>query len=327
MALSIIGYDPAESWSNTAATVDELLKNKKNAGVSWISIDGPGNSEAINRLAEIYQIHPLTVEDILNTEQRPKVEEFDHYLFICLKEIRETGGKIKLDQVSFVIKDDTVISFRLGETDSGRDVFDGMRKRILGAANRVRRMGTDYLTYGLMDSVVDEYFSTLEYLGSSIEDFEDRAVDDSDSKFISDIQKVRQQLLRVRRATWPLRDSLSLILRLDNPLIRDELDPFFKDLHENVIQAVETLELYRDLVSGVMEVNLSSVSNRMNKVMKVLTIISTVFIPLTFIVGVYGMNFSFMPELHYRYAYPLTWGVMLLIAGGMLVYFKRKDWF
>jgi magnesium transporter len=325
MALSIIGYDPAGSWRETAATVDELLAFKNPAGITWITIDGPGNTDAINQLAERYRIHPLTVEDILNTEQRPKVEEFEHYLFICLKAIHESDGEVKLDQISMVIQDDTVISFRVGET--GRDIFEGTRKRILGATNRARRMGTDYLVYGLMDSVVDEYFSTLEFLGAGIEDFEERAVDEGDSKFINDIQKIRQQLLRVRRAIWPLRDSLSFISRMDTPLIRDELDPFFKDLHENVIQAAETLEVYRELVSGIMEVNLSSVSNRMNKVMKVLTIISTVFIPLTFVVGVYGMNFAFMPELHYRYAYPITWGVMLLIAGGMIVYFKRKDWF
>jgi magnesium transporter len=325
MGLSIIGYDPIGSWRKTADTVEELLEYKNPAGITWISIDGPCDTGEINKLAEIYRIHPLTVEDILSTEQRPKVEEFDHYLFVCLKAIRHSEGDVKLDQIGIVIEEDTVLSFRL--EDSDRDIFEGVRKRILGTGTRVRRMGTDYLAHGLMDSVIDDYFATLDFLGSEIENFEDRAVDDSDSKFINDIQDIRQQLLKIRRAIWPLRDSLSLMSRLDNPLIRDELDPFFKDLHENVLQAAETLEVYRELVSGVMEVNLSAVNNQMSKVMKVLTIISTVFIPLTFIVGVYGMNFKFMPELEHPLAYPITWGVMLLIAGGMLVYFKRKDWF
>ncbi|MDR1908874.1 MAG: magnesium/cobalt transporter CorA [Spirochaetaceae bacterium] len=326
MAFSIIGYDTLQAWQETVETADELLAFRRDAGVTWINIDGPGSAAAIDRLAEVYDIHPLTVEDILNAEQRPKVEEFDEYLFVCLKAIRlDADGELAFAQVGLVIRENTVISFRTG--DAAGDSFEALRRRILGNGGRVRRMGADYLAYALMDQVVDEYFSTLEYIGAGIEEFEDRAAEESDSKFIADIQKVRQQLLRVRRAIWPLRDSLSFIIRMDNPLLHDELDPFFKDLYENVMQAAETLDVYRELVAGVMEVNLSAVSNRMNKVMKVLTIISTLFIPLTFIVGVYGMNFQYMPELRFRYAYPLTWALMLVIAGGMLIYFKRRDWF
>jgi magnesium transporter len=192
---------------------------------------------------------------------------------------------------------------------------------------RVRKMGSDYLAYALMDSVVDEYFVVLDSLEDHIEAFEDRAVDDSDTTFIPDIQKIKQKLLQVRRVVWPLRESLSLLMRMESPLISNDLRPFYTDLHENVVQAAETVETYRELVAGVMEVNLSAVSNRMNKVMKVLTIISTLFIPLTFIVGVYGMNFVHMPELQYPYAYPITLGVMALIMIGMLLFFKRRHWF
>jgi magnesium transporter len=324
MDLSIIGYDPVGAWKKTAATIAELLKFRNPAGITWINVDGLDNIEAINTLAESFKIHPLTVEDILNTEQRPKVEEFDHYLFLSFKAInRKADGELIFDQVSLVVLKDTVISFQEFPGDS----FEGIRKRILNNGGRIRKMEADYLAYVLMDSVVDEYFSMLEHIGVRIEDFEERAMNDSDSTFIPDIQKVKQQLLHARRVIWPLRESLSLLLRLESPLLRREMEPFFKDLYENAIQAAETLETYRELISGVMEVNLSAVSARLNKVMKVLTIISTLFIPLTFIVGVYGMNFRFMPELDYRYAYPITWGVMLVIAVGMLIFFKRRDWF
>lgn len=324
MDLSIIGYDPIGAWKKTSATVEELLKFKNPAGITWINVDGLDDAGAINQLAESFRIHPLTVEDILNTEQRPKLEEFERYLFISLKALsRKPDGNLDFDQISLVVLKDTVISFQEFPGDS----FEGIRRRILNNGGRIRKLGADYLAYVLMDSIVDEYFSVLEHIGANIEDFEDRAMNDSDSTFIPDIQAVKQQLLHVRRIIWPLRESLSLLLKLESPLLSGELEPFFKDLYENVIQAAETMETYRELVSGVMEVNLSAVSARMNKVMKVLTIISTLFIPLTFIVGVYGMNFRFMPELEYRYAYPITWGVMLVIAAGMLIFFKRRGWF
>jgi magnesium transporter len=323
MELSIIGYDPIGSWTRTAATVDELLDYRNQAGISWINVDGLDDNEAMGRLAEVYHIHPLTMEDILNTGQRPKMEEFDNYLFICLKAIEQKNGELVFDHISLVILENTVISFQGFSGDS----FDGIRKRIMNNAGRIRRLGTDYLAYTLLDSVVDEYFLVLDVLGDNIERFEERAVDDNDRAFIPDLQGMKQKLLHIRRAIWPLRESLSLLLRLESPLLSGDLLPFFKDLQENTVQAAETVETYRELMAGVMEVNLSVMSNRMNNVMKVLTVISTLFIPLTFIVGVYGMNFANMPELQYPYAYPLVWGVMIAVALGMLLFFKRRRWF
>ena len=324
MNLSIISYDPAGAWRETAATADELLSRHNPQGISWINVDGLDDTEAINRLAGFYAIHPLTVEDILNTEQRPKVEEFDNYLFISLKAIRkQPTGEPLFDQVSFVLAGTTLITFQEIPGDS----FDGIRRRILGNGGKVRKMGADYLAYTLIDAVLDEYFLVLDALGSGMEDFEDRALDERDAAFTPDIQTVKQRLLRIRRAVWPLRESVALLLRLDSPKISAELDPFLRDLQENIIQAVETVETYRELIAGVMEINLSTVSNRMSKVMTVLTIISTIFIPLTFIVGVYGMNFQYMPELASRYGYPIVWGCMILIALGMIVFFKRRRWF
>jgi magnesium transporter len=323
MELSIIGYDPIGSWTRAAVTVDELLNYKNPAGITWINVDGLDDQGAITQLAEAYHIHPLTIEDILNAEQRPKVAEFDHYLFICLKTIAQKDGELIFDHVSLVILEHTVISFQGFSADS----FGGIRKRIMNNMGKIRRLGTDYLSYLLMDSVVDEYFSVLDTLGDAIGEFEERAVEENDPSFIPDIQSTKQKLLQMRRVIWPLRESLAFLIRMDSPLLSGDLMPFFKDLQENAVQAAETVETYRELMAGVMEVNLSVMSNRMNGVMKVLTIISTLFIPLTFIVGVYGMNFSNMPELHYRYAYPITWGVMIAIAVGMLYFFKRRHWF
>jgi magnesium transporter len=303
------------------ADLEELLSYRNTAGVTWISVERPDQPETLQSLTDYYRIHPLTAEDILDTEQRPKVEEFDDYLFITLKAVNP-AETLELEHISLVLTADTVITFQEKEGN----YFDGIRKRILNNAGRIRRMGADYLAYLLIDAVADEYFTVLDFLGSEIEKFEDRAIDDQDENLMPDIQKFKQNLLRVRRVIWPLRESLSLLPHLDSRRMGEDLEPFLKDLHDHVVQAAETVETYRELMAGVMEVNLSALSNRMNKVMKVLTIISTIFIPLTFIVGVYGMNFRFMPELDKPWAYPLTWGIMAVIALGMLFFFKRRRW-
>jgi magnesium transporter len=321
MQLSIIGYDPAGAWHRFASTAEELLAHKNPAGITWIDVEGLEYSDAIHRFAEEYRIHPLTVEDILDTGQRPKVEEFDDYLFIVVKAVNP-ADELDFEQISLVITENTVITFQ----EKTGDFFDGIRKRILNNAGRIRRVGTGYLAYSIIDAVVDEYFVILDQVGDTIGSFEDRAIDESDDTFIRDIQTVKQNLLRIRRIILPLRESINILLRLENKLIDKDLEPFFKDLHDNIMQAAETVESYRELIAGEMEVNLAAVSNRMNKVMKVLTIISTIFIPLTFIVGVYGMNFAFMPELGMRYAYPVTWGIMTCIAIGMIIVFKIRKW-
>lgn len=323
-ALSLIGYDSSQAWIKSADTVDELLAYKNPSGITWINVNGLKDSAAIARLAEIYGIHPLTVEDILDTGQRPKLEEFDDYLFFIFKYLHIQGkDELVSEQISMVFTENTVITFQ----EMAGDPFGGIRRRILNNGGRVRKLGADYLAYGLLDSVVDAYFLVLDDMGTRIEDFEDRAMDEKDESFMPDIQRTKQDLLKIRRIVWPLRESLSLLPQMSPSFIHEELGPFVKDLHDNVIQVAETLETYRELIAGVMEVNLSAVSNRMNQVMKVLTIISTLFIPLTFIVGVYGMNFAFMPELQYPYAYPITWGGMILIALGMLIFFKHRRWF
>jgi magnesium transporter len=323
MELSIIGFDPVGAWVKTADTVEELLQYRNDSGYTWINVNGLKNNDAISRLAAEYKIHPLTIEDILNTERRPKVEEFDNYLFITFREIsRPLEDPFAFDQISLALTANTVITFQ----ETAGDSFDGIRRRILNNVGRIRRLGTDYLAYSLMDSVVDRYFLALDTLGMDIENFEERAMDNKDTAFISDVQTTKQRLHHIRRVIWPLREGLAALLRSESPLIRNELSPFLKDLQENVIHAAETVESYREALSGAMEIHLSTASNHLNKVMKVLTIISTIFIPLTFIVGVYGMNFTNMPEIPTAYGYFVVWGIMILIAVGMIIFFKKRDW-
>ena len=323
MALSIIGFDPVGAWVETADTVDGLLRYRNESGITWINVNGLKDNAAISRLAAEYGIHPLTIEDILNTERRPKVEEFDDYLFVTLKEISHPDeNPFVFDQISLVLTATTLITFQ----ETAGDSFAGIRRRILNNVGRIRRLGVDYLAYSLMDSVVDRYFLGLDSLGADIEDFEERAVDDKDAAFIADVQATKQRLHHIRRAVWPLRESLSVLLRTESTFIQEELSPFLKDLQDNVIQAAETVESYREAISGIMEVHLSAASNHLNKVMKVLTIISTIFIPLTFIFGVYGMNFVNMPEIPTRYGYFVVWGLMILIAVGMILFFKKRGW-
>jgi magnesium transporter len=286
-------------------------------------VNGLKDGDAISRLAGAYGIHPLTVEDILDTEQRPKTEEFDAYILVILKDInRQDRDELDFDQISLVLLKDTVITFQELPVRS----FEFIRRRLFSNAGRIRRMGAGYLAYMVLDTTVDDYAQTLDRLGDQIEDFENRAAQETGDDFIDESQRLKRELLQLRRAVWPLRENLSL-MRYESPLLSADLSPFFTDLHDHVVQAAETIDAYREVIAGVMEVNLSALSNRTNRVMKVLTIISTLFIPLTFIVGVYGMNFRTMPELEYRYAYPITWVVMILIAGIMLLVFKRRKWF
>jgi len=319
--MSLIGYDPVGAWEYTEESIERLLAYKNPAGVTWINLNYLDH-ETINSLAAKYKIHPLTVEDILDPDQRPKAEEFDDYLFITVKAIHRHETELEYEQISMILTESTVITFQ----ERPGDNFDGIRKRIRNNAGRIRKQGADYLMYALVDAIVDEYFIILDKVGEETEEFEDRAANDSDGDFITDIQKIKQTLFSLRKSIWPLRDSVSHIMHSESRLLSNELDPFLKDLHDHALQAAETVESYREIIASVMEMNLSAISNGMNKIMKVLTIISTIFIPLTFIVGVYGMNFQYMPELASPYGYPAVIGVMIVIAAGMLAFFKRRRW-
>jgi magnesium transporter len=291
----------------------------------------------------------LTIEDILNTEQQPKIETFDNYSFISFKTIqrekkfqrkqnkKKWSLKIKhkdadgeeypnefiIDQISMIIMKNVLITFQ----EISGDPFDGIRKRILDNVGQIRTQGTDYLAYSLIDAVVDEYFIALDHLEDDIENFEDRAIKTSDDTFIAEIQDTKKYLLQIKRAMLPLRNNLVIISRKNILLASDELKPFLQDLRENLSYAIEIVENYRDWLANIMDVNLSVLSYQLNKVMKILAIVSAIFIPLTFIAGIYGMNFEYMPELSLPWGYPIVLSGMGLIALIMVIFFKIRHWF
>ncbi|MFO7991577.1 MAG: magnesium/cobalt transporter CorA [Thermoplasmata archaeon] len=322
-------YNESEVHEKETKKVPKL--DLKDGGwVYWVNICGIHDKEKIEEIGEEFGLHPLVVEDILTTNQRPKIEEFDDYLLIVLKMIywEEGSEDITSEHVSLILGDNYVISFQMKEGD----VFDSVRDRIKTGKGRIRNMGADYLAYALLDSVVDGYFVTLERTGEKVEDIEVNLMDEPEEDTLYKIHGMKRSVIHIRRAVWPLRDVVNTINRGESDLITEDTSIFFRDIYDHTIQVIDTVETYRDMLSSLLDLYLSSLSNKMNEVMKVLTIIATIFIPLTFIAGVYGMNFSRnsskynMPELYWTWGYPATLTVMFIISIIMVIYFKKKDW-
>jgi len=292
--------------------------------VTWINVDGIHQVEILERLGEYFGLHPLVVEDILNTDQRPKVEDFGDYIFIVLKMFYydDSADEIVTEQISLTLGPTLVISFQEREGD----VFNPIRERIRSEKGRIRKMGADYLAYVLVDSIVDSYFIILEKLGEKIEDLEEELVTDPRPETLQTIHNLKREMIFLRKSVWPLREVVSGLERGESPLIQESTGIYLRDVYDHTIQVIDTVETIRDMLSGMLDIYLSSVSNRMNEVMKVLTIIATIFIPLTLIAGIYGMNFRYMPELEWPWAYPMLWLIMLAIGVLMLIYFRRKRW-
>ncbi len=292
--------------------------------VTWINITGLHETQTIARMGEIYGIHPLVLEDICNTGHRPKTEDLGAHLFVVVKMIyRGTGnGDIISEQVSLLLGDHYVISFQEVEGD----VFDTIRDRIRSAQGRVRRMGADYLAYALLDAIVDNYFVVLEDLGERVERLQEEVVERPVPETLQRIRRLKSDMIFLRRNLWPVRELVGGLDKSESPLVGRDLKPYLRDLYEHAVQAIDMAETLRDMLSTAMDMYMSSVSNRMNEIMRVLTVIATIFIPLTFIAGVYGMNFQHMPELHARWGYPVVWVVMVLTAVGMVAFFRRHRW-
>ncbi len=292
--------------------------------VTWININGLNHVHAIERIGEHYELHPLVLEDIVNISQRPKIDEYDDYLFVVLKMLYyDANDKIVSEQVSFVLGPEYVLTFQ----ESEGDVFDSVRERIRQGKGRVRSMGADYLLYVLIDAIVDHYFSVIEILGDKIEDFETTIFSGNvDDDISQKIQNLKREILRVRRAIFPLREIISRVEKGDNSLIEPKTITYFRDVYDHLIQVSENIDIYREMIWSLMDMYMTTISNKMNEVMKVLTIMASIFIPLTFIAGIYGMNFEYIPELQYRYSYFILWGVMIVMFIAMLIYFKRKKW-
>lgn len=319
-----------QGWGSGAAEMK--LESKKSPAVRWIDIEGIQDVATLSKIGNRFKIHPLVMEDILQTGQRPKLEEFDDFLFIVLKMLKfdQHAGKVESEQVSIILRKDVVLTFQEGIKG---DVFDSIRNRIRLDNGQLRSSGTDYLVYSLMDAIVDQYFLILEELGEGIEHMEEKIVAYPTPQSLREVQRMKRELMFVRQSIWSLREVMGQLVRGDSRFIRSATLIYLRDLHDHVIAAIETLEMFRELLFGQIEIAMTSMSNRMNEVMKVLTVIATIFIPLTFVVGIYGMNFDTsvspwnMPELHWYFGYPLILVFMGLIAGAMILYFKRKQWF
>ncbi len=320
--MHVTDYTPTKITERDAKKVEECFPYMKKPTTTWINVTGVHDTEIIERLGKCFGLHPLTMEDILNTGQRPKVEEFDKYLFIVLKMIRMESSEVEIEQLSIVLGRGFVISFQEREGD----VFNQIRERINKKGSRFRKLGNDYLAYALMDAVVDNYFSVLENIGERIESMEEKLIGNPDPKTLNEIHKLKRELIFLRKSVWPLREVISTIQRGDSRLFGKKTQMYLRDVYDHTIQVIDTIETYRDMVSGMLDIYLSSVSNRMNEVMKVLTIFASIFIPLTFVAGLYGMNFKYMPELDWEFGYPMVWLVIILMSSTMLIYFRRKGW-
>ena len=322
--ITVLDYDEAEVRESEVEAVAVCAAFKDSPTVTWINVEGLHEVETLRELGECFGLHPLALEDVLDTSQRPKIEDYDDYLYIVVRVLRydEADDELRSEQLSLIVFRGAVISFQEG----GGDIFGAVRMRIRANKGRIRKMGTDYLMYSLLDSVVDGCFVALEQMGGRIEALEEEVITDPKRSTMITIHRLREQTALLRRAIWPLREVVHFLERGETPLLQEATGIYVRDLYDHTIQVVETTESFRDLLSGMADMYLSSVSNRMNEVMKVLTIIATIFIPLTFIAGVYGMNFKYMPELKWIWGYPLVLGVMLAVAAVMLFYFRRKNW-
>ena len=323
--ITIIDYKDEQFREMEAPSLEACFPFKDTDSVTWINVEGIHRSEILEKMGECYGLHPLVLEDIMATDQRPKMEDFGDYMFIVLKMIKynaENGG-LEIEQVSLILGKNFVLSFQEGKEG---DVFDPLRERLRTGKGRIRKMGADYLVYAMMDSIIDNYFVVIENLGEEIEVIEEKLVTEPVPDTLRSIHKLKRDMIYLRKSVWPLREVIGSLERGESPLVTKSTGIYLRDVYDHTIQVIDTVETFRDMLSGMLDIYLSSVSNRLNAVMKVLTVIATIFMPLTFIVGLYGMNFKYMPELEWHWGYPAVIGVMVIIAAWMLVMFKRKKW-
>jgi len=322
--IAILDYTADRMEEKEVQGIEACLPYLETESVTWINISGIHDLSVIEMLGTHFNIHPLVLEDIVNTDQRPKMDDYERYLFLVLKMLHcpEEDFSIDIEQMSLIVTPKAVISFQEYEGD----VFDPVRERIRQAKGRIRRMSTDYLTYALIDTIVDHYFKIFESIGERLEQLHEAVIEDPEPETLHKIHALKREMIYIRRSLWPLRDIVNSLVRGESPLISEDVVIFLKDVYDHTIQVIDTLETSRDMLTSMQDIYLSSVSNRMNEVMKVLTIIATMFIPMTFLAGIYGMNFKYMPELEWHWAYPAFWGVIIGIFVFMVTYFKRKRW-
>ena len=322
--IRILDYDEVQFEEKEAKTIEESFPFKDKPTVTWINIDGLHEVGIIEKLGSHFGLHPLLLEDILNTDQRPKMEDYGDYIFVVLKMLYpgENKDEIEAEQVSLIFGSNFVISLQEREGD----VFDPVRDRIRKSKGRIRKTGSDYLAYALLDAIVDNYFLILENVGEKIEDTEQQLASNPSPGTLQFIRELKNEMIFLRKSIWPLRELINGLERCESTLIHESTGAYLRDVYDHTIQIIDTVESYRDMISGMVDIYLSSISNKMNEVMKVLTIFASIFIPLTFVAGVYGMNFEFMPELGWRWGYFALLGFMVSVGIFLVLYFKRKRW-
>jgi len=323
--ITLIDYDENQYAEREIKNIEDCFPYKDTPSISWINIDGVHQVDIIEKLGAHFVLHPLLQEDVVNTHQRPKLDEFDDHLFIVLRmfSFNEENNELEGEQISFIVGSNFVISFQ----ERQGDVFEQVRERLRNGKGRIRKKGSDYLVYALIDAIVDSYYTILETLGEHIESLQEELVSEPKQEDLQIIQHLKRDMLFFRKSVWPLREIIGSLARSESTLIKEDVLVYVRDVYDHVIQAIDTIETFRDMLSAMLDIYLSSVGNRMNQVMKVLTIIATIFIPMTFLAGIYGMNFKYMPELEWRYAYLFFWIVVLVALIAMVAWFKRKKWF
>jgi len=317
----------ADDFEERRITSLDDLPARDGGGVLWVNVDGLGDVALMERLGAHFGLHPLALEDALHVPQRPKVEAYDDHIFFVTR-ILHLDRDLEAEQISLFLGRDFLITFQ----EHPGDCLEPIRERLRKGVGQIRRQGADYLMYAIVDAITDHFFPLLEHLGEVVEALEDEVVENPVRATLGRVHDIKRHLLEMRRSVWPLREATNSLLRDESPFVGETARLYLRDCYDHTVQVLEVVETYRELAGGLMDVYLSSVSNKMNEVMKVLTVIATIFIPLTFIAGIYGMNFNpersplNMPELNWRWGYPAVWGVMVLVTIGMLIFFRRKGW-
>ena len=322
--IRIVDFDADACNECQPSGVADVARYKDSPTVTWIDVAGIHQVETIKKLNETFGWHALVIEDVVNSDQRPKIEEYDNYSFIVLKALsfNETSRTIKSEQISLLVGANNIVTFR----ESKSPLFEPVLNRIRNGKGRIRKMGSDYLAYAILDLIVDHYFAVLEKLGYAVEEVEEELIQDPNSETLRTIHSLNKEILLFRKTVWPMREITNQLNQGESELIQDPTAPFLRDLYDHTIQVIETGETFREAIANMLNLYMSQVSNRMNEVMKVLTVFAAIFIPLTFLAGIYGMNFEHMPELHTKYGYPILLVVMGAAAFGMLYFFRRKKW-
>jgi magnesium transporter len=325
--ITVMDYGPDGCREHEAGSVEECLRYRASDSVTWINVDGVHQAGVIQGFGDTFDLHPLLLEDVMHTEQRPKAELFDEHVYVVLRMLYDPDEaddeiEVESEQISIVLGPGWVLTFQ----EEAGDIFDPVRERIRRGKGRVRKMGADYLAYSLIDVVVDKYFSVLERFGDHLEHLDAKLLDSPDEDVLFEIRDVKRAMIQVRRTVWPVRDALNVLLRGESRLFKKATLVYLRDVYDHTVQVVDMTETMRELMGGMMDLYMTTLSNRTNDIMKVLTIMASIFIPLTFIAGVYGMNFANMPELHWAYGYWYVWGIMLAVGVVLVVYFKRRRW-